>query len=158
MLFFLFFEHAPVALWIEDFSEVKKYVEKGVKESDLEIKSFISNNNVIHKISSLVKRKEFNAKAVKLYKAKDKLHLLENISNVFTEKSFIDFSVLVIDILSGEKESSIETVNKTLEGEEFDVLIKFSVDSENFENVVVSAENITERNISDKKLDTTKNL
>ncbi|MFK5958886.1 MAG: PAS domain S-box protein [Lutibacter sp.] len=157
--YFTFFEHAPIALWIEDFSEVKKYVENGVKESNLDIESFIRNNNkVIHKISSLMKIKEFNATAVKLYKAKDKLHLLENISRIFTEKSFIDFSQLVIDILLGKKESSIETVNKTLDGKEFNVLIKFSIDFENFENVIVSAENVTDKINSGKKLNTTKNL
>jgi len=157
--YFAFFEHAPIALWIEDFSEVKKYVENGVKESNLDVESFINNNKeVIHKISSLVKVKEFNATAVKLYKAKDKLHLLENLSNLFTEKSYVDFSQLIIDILLGKKESSIETVNKTLDGTEFDVLIKFKVESENYENVIVSAENVTDRILSGKKLDTTKNL
>ena len=159
--YFAFFEHAPIALWIEDFSEVKKYVERGVKESNLDIESFITDKEVAYKISSLVKIKEFNATAVKLYKAENKLHLLENITNLFTEKSFMDFSKLMIDILSGKKESSIETINKNLDGEEFDVLIKFSADpenNENLENVIVSAENITERNISGKKLDATKNL
>ncbi|WP_372794315.1 PAS domain S-box protein [Lutibacter sp.] len=159
--YFCFFENAPIALWIEDFSEVKSYVEKEILKNNLDIKSFITGNHeVIHKLSSLVKIKEVNATAVKLYKAKDKLHLLNNVSNVFTEKSFVGFSQLVTDILTGKKESSIITVNKNLEGEEFDVLLKFSVESKNksLENVIVSAENVTDKIISNRKLDTTKNL
>jgi len=159
--YFYFFENAPIALWIEDFSEVKNYVEKQNLKNNSEIKSFISSNpEVVQKLSSLVKIKEVNVTAVNLYKAKDKSHLIKNITNVFTEKSFEGFSKLVIDILTGKKEAAIETVNKTLEGEEFDVLIKFSVEAENntLENVIVSAENITDRIISNKKLDTTKNL
>ncbi len=79
---------------------------------------------------------------------------------MFTEKSFVGFSQLVTDILTGKKESSIITVNKNLDGEEFDVLLKFNVESENkrLENVIVSAENVTDRIISNRKLDTTKNL
>ncbi len=159
--YFNFFENAPIALLIEDFSDVKNYVEKGNLKNNSEIKSFISGNTeVVQKLSSLVKIKEVNATAVKLYKAKDKSHLIKNVTNVFTEKSFQGFSQLVTAILTGKKEASIITVNKTLEGEEFDVLIKFSVETENntLENVIVSAENVTDRIISNKKLDTTKNL
>ena len=159
--YFYFFENAPIALWIEDFSEVKSYVEKEILKNNLDIKSFIAGNHeVIQKLSSLVKIKEVNATAVKLYKAKDKSHLLKNVTNVFTEKSFEGFSQLVTDILTGKKESSIITVNKNLEGEEFDVLLKFSVESENntLENVIVSAENVTDRINSNRKLDTTKNI
>lgn len=160
--YFTFFEYAPIALWIEDFSEVKNYVEKEISENNLDIKSFITDNSkVIEKLSSLVKIKEVNATAVKLYKAKDKLDLIENVSKVFTEKSFVGFSQLVIDILMGKKEASVETVNKTLDGEEFNVLIKFSVESGNnkaLENVIVSVENVSDRIEFNKKLDTTKNL
>ncbi|PCH49360.1 MAG: hypothetical protein COC22_06685 [Flavobacteriaceae bacterium] len=159
--YFNFFENAPVALCIEDFSEVKNYVEKEILKNNLDIKSFISGNpEVVQKLSSLVKIKEVNATAVKLYKAKDKSHLIKNVTNVFTEKSFLGFSQLVTAILTGEKEFSIITINKTLEGEKFDVLIKFSVEAENntLENVIISAENITDTINSNKKLGTTKNL
>ena len=154
--YFRFFEYAPIALWIEDFSEVKNYVEKGIKESNLDIKSFVENNNtLIQKLTSLVKIKEVNATAVKLYKAKDKIQLLENIAKVFTEESLAGFSQLVIDILIGEKESSVETAHRTLEGEEINVLVKFSVEDgseQTLENVIVSIENITDRINTRKEL------
>jgi len=154
--YFSFFEHAPIALWIEDFSEAKKYMDSLIKKHNTNIKSYIKNNpDVIPKLTSLVSIKDVNANAVKLYKAKNKTDLYENLNKVFTKKSNEGFSKLIVDILVGIKETEIESVNKTLDGEEFDILIKFNVVDGNentLENVIVSVENITERVLARKEL------
>ena len=86
--YFNFFEHAPIALWIEDFSEAKKYMDSLIKKHNTNIKSYIKNNpDVIPKLTSLVSIKDVNANAVKLYKAKNKTDLYENLNKVFTKKS-----------------------------------------------------------------------
>ena len=154
--YFTFFEHAPIALWIEDFSEAKKYMDSLVKKYNTDLKTYINNNpTIIPKLASLVAIKDVNATAVKLYKAKNKEELYENLNKVFTKKSNEGFSKLVVDILLGTKETEIESVNKTLVGEEFDILIKFNVVDGNentLENVIVSVENITERVRTRKEL------
>lgn len=147
--YFNFFENAPISLWIEDFSEAKKQVDALVKESNTDIKTYITNNpTIIHKLNSLIIIKEVNTTSVKLFKASSKENLLENLSKVFTKKSNEVFLKLIVDILLGEKESEIETIIKTLDGEEIDVLIKFKVFDINkgfLENVIVAIEDITER-------------
>ena len=74
-----------------------------------------------------VKIKDINSKTVELYKAKSKKDLLENLNKVFTEKSHEGFSNLLINVLKGQTEVEIESVNRTLEGKEFNVLIKLKV-------------------------------
>ena len=115
--YFSFFEYSPIALVIEDFSEAKKFIDSIVLKDGVDIKTYIENNPFItSKIISLAKVKEVNAKALQLYNAKTKKHLIDNIKNVYPKKSGKEYRKLIIDILSGVKETEIETVNKTLDG------------------------------------------
>lgn len=147
--YFTFFEHSPISLWIEDFSKAKRYVDSLIEGRETDIKTYLHDNpQIIPKIASLVTVKNVNATTLQLYKANSKEQLLKNLSLVFTEKSNEGFSKLIVDVLLGKKESSFETVNKTLEGDEFDVLIKFNVvegSEDTLENVIVSIENFSER-------------
>lgn len=143
-----FFEQTPVALWVEDFSKAKLYIEKVALENNTDIKSFVSENpKIIKKLIDLIEIKDINDAALKLYKANSKQELLQNLKLVFTKKSYKGFSKLVTDILLGETATEIETINKTLNGEEFYALVKYKV-SEGSEislkNVIVSIENITD--------------
>ncbi|WP_111707293.1 PAS domain S-box protein [Lutibacter citreus] len=147
--YFTFFENAPVSLWIEDFSKAKLYIDSLIKDCKTDIKTYINNNpQVISKIVSLVSINEVNKITLKLYKAESKEQLLDNLNIVFTEKSNEGFSKLLVDILLGKKETTIETVNKTLKGDEFNVLVNFKVadgSEETLDKVIVSVEDVTER-------------
>ncbi|UMB53164.1 PAS domain S-box protein [Lutibacter sp. A64] len=152
--YFSFFEYSPIALVIEDFSEAKEFIKSIVLENNVDIKTYIENNPmVISKILSLTKVKEVNAKAVQLYKAKNKRDLIDNIRNVYPEKSGKEYRKLITDILTGVKETEIETVNKTLDGKEFNALIKFNLvenANEEADNLILSIENIT-KNVADQR-------
>ncbi|SDW21173.1 PAS domain S-box-containing protein [Lutibacter oricola] len=154
--YFNLFNHAPISLWLEDFSEAKNYLDKKVKEQNTTITNYLdSNPEVIPKLASLVTVKDVNETTLKIYKAKTKNELLQNLNKVFTKNSSEGFSTLLVELLKGKSKVEISTVNKTLEGEEFDVLIKFNaVDREknNLSNVIVSIENITERLKAEKIL------
>jgi len=147
--YFTFFEDAPIAIWIEDFSEAKKEVAKKVAEKNTKIIDYLLENpDYIFELASYVKIKDINSKTVELYKAKSKKDLLENLNKVFTEKSHEGFSNLLINVLKGQTEVEIESVNRTLEGKEFNVLIKLKVaiGSElTLKNIIVSIEDITEK-------------
>ncbi|MFD1293087.1 PAS domain S-box protein [Lutibacter holmesii] len=147
--YFGFFEYAPIALYIEDFSEVKIFIDKKAKEANLDVENFLlKNKSIVDRLHEKVIIKAVNATAVKLYKAKDKRDLLANLDKVFTVDSSKGFSKLVRDILTGKKETVVETVNKTLEGDVLNIIIKYRVElgsEETLKNVIVSIEDITER-------------
>ena len=146
--YFTFFEQAPVALWVEDFSKAKLYIEKVAKENNNDIKSFLATNpKLVKNLIDLIEIKDINDAALKLYKANSKQELLQNLKLVFAKKSYKGFSKLITAILLGENMTEIETVNKTLHGEEFDALVKYKVSAgseKTLENVIVSIENITD--------------
>ncbi len=147
--YFTFFENAPIALMVEDFSKLKIYIEKVAKEHKTDVKSYITANpEVISKLASLIKIKEVNATALALFKAKTKQELLKDLDRTFTAKSTEAFKNLIVDLLTGKNETEAETVNKTLDGEILDISIKFKVidgSEKTFENIIVSIEDITER-------------
>ena len=147
--YFTFFEDAPIAIWVEDFSEAKNEVSKIIAKKNTTINNLITENpEIIVELVSLVKVKDVNSKAVELYKAKNKKDLLGNLNKVFTEKSNEGFSNLLINILKGQTEGEIESINKTLDGKEFNILIKLKVAKGSeltLENIIVSIEDITER-------------
>jgi PAS domain S-box-containing protein len=145
--YFTFFENAPISLWIEDFSKVKKHIDALVKENNTDIKTYITGNpEILTKLTSLVTVKDVNDAAVKLYKAKNKKDLLDNLPKVYTENSNAGFTKLLVDILLGKKEAEIESVNKTLDGHKINTLVKFKVidgSEDTLDNVIVSVEDIT---------------
>src|SRR5210317_1113431 len=154
-IYFDFFQYSPNPLWIEDFSKAKKYIDKLVLEQKTSIKSLLNSNpELLTKLSTMVVVKDVNEAALLLYKAKSKSDLLGNLGKIFTEKSHEGFLFLIKAIFSGKKEAKVDTINKTLEGEEFDISLKFKVaeQDESFENVIISSENISELVSSKKKL------
>ncbi|MDO9037874.1 MAG: PAS domain S-box protein [Lutibacter sp.] len=147
-MYLTFFEQAPVALWVEDFSKAKLFLDKIAKENNTDIKSYIAlNPKFIKQLIDLIEIKDINDAALKLYKANTKQELLQSLKLVFAKKSYKGFSKLVVAILLGETVTKIETINKTLQGEEFDALVKYKVSAGSelsLENVIVSIENITD--------------
>ncbi|MCF6182264.1 PAS domain S-box protein [Lutibacter sp.] len=151
-----FFEHIPIAVFLEDFSLVKQYILTEAEVQKTDIKTYLLNTpEAIHKINSFEIIKEVNSAAVKLYKAKNKEDLLSNLEKMFTKDSHIGFTKLVLDLLMGKTNSKIETINKTFDGNEIDILINYKVQEgfeETLENVIITVENITERVQARKKL------
>ncbi|WP_372745034.1 PAS domain S-box protein [Lutibacter sp.] len=147
--YFSFFEYAPIALFIEDFSQAKLLIEKKLKEYNTDLSTLLTKHpSIVEELASLVQIKDVNSAAVSLYKANSKKDLFENLNKVFTEKSNAGFTRLIKDILLGKTEVELESVNKTLEGKEFDILIKYKVAEESLtslENIIISVEDITEK-------------
>ena len=160
--YFTFFENAPISLWIEDFSEVKKHIDALVKESNTDIKTYITDNpEILTKLTSLVTVKDVNNAAVKLYRAKSKKDLLDNLPKVFTENSNAGFTKLLVDILLGKKEAETESINRTLDGHQINTLVKFNVidgSEDTLETVIVSVENITDKKEAENKIKAAYNI
>ena len=144
--YFSYFNNIPLALWVEDFSFAKKRIEEKAKEFHTDISTYIAENPTeAIELAKMVVIKDVNQTAVALYKAKNKEDLLKNLDKVFTEKSYEKFAFLLIQIICGKKEVQIEAVNKTFEGDEFDISLKFTVIDPSLENVIIAIEDISER-------------
>ena len=144
--YFTYFNNAPLALWIEDLSSAKSYLEIKAKEHNTDAKTYlIQNPDLANELAKMVVVKDVNQTAVDLYKAKSKEDLFQNLDKIFVESSYDGFATLLIDVFLGNKDSQIETVNKTLEGNEFQILLKFTITDPSLEHVIIAIEDISER-------------
>lgn len=154
--YLVLFEESPVALWEEDFSEVKKYITKNCKDLT-KLDSFLSENpEHIYTILSLVNVVNVNNACIDLYKANSKDELLNNLSKVFSIDSINVFKNLLLNLFNNKFELETETLNTTLKGESIYIKLKYKVVpgfEKSFEKVLVSIIDITkEKLIKDKLL------
>ena len=150
------FENSPIPLWEEDFSEVKKYIE-ALKEKGIEDlkKYFIENNNEVKKCSTMVKIVRFNKAVLDLHDAKTEVILLEGLTSIFTEKSYIAFSKQLFTIIDKKNECEINSIVKTLNGVEKNVSVKWQVvlgHETTLNKVYISTVDITKLKQAEKKM------
>lgn len=150
------FDNSLMPLWEEDFSGVKKYL----IELDLMNKSpeyvysfFNENPDEFYKCISLVKIIDVNYECLKLHKVKDKVTLMENLTQLIDFGSFDEVKKQLVAISQNAKQFSIDSRIKNMLGEYRDINLRWSVIQgyeESYERVILSTEDITERKASEK--------
>jgi PAS domain S-box-containing protein len=143
------FEDSPISLWEEDFSEIKRYIDKlkrtGVKNFK---KYFESHPKEITKCAAMVRVLDINQPTLKLFKAKSKEEIRRGLNKTFLKESYEAFRNEMIAIAEGKKVFETEAVTQTLKGVQNNVLIRWTVApgyEKTFSKVLVSIIDITER-------------
>lgn len=150
------FANSPTPLWEEDFSAVRDYIDelKNSGVDDLE-QYFIEHPEKIKACAELVKIHDFNNAVLHLHKASSKEKLLEGLSNVFMEESYLDFYKELKAIMRGETECKFESVVKALTGERVPVNVHWLVVpgyEASLKKVYVSTLDISEVKLAQKQL------
>ena len=96
------FESAPISIWEEDFSEVKKYLDglKNTGVKDLE-KFFDDHPAEIVKCSSIVKILDVNQNTLNLFEATGKKQFVKGLDHVFTVDSLSTFKKEILHLYGG---------------------------------------------------------
>ena len=122
------FENAPAALWVEDLSDVKHYLnhlrEMGV--DDLET-HFRAHPGVVAECAARVKILDVNQQALELYQAPDKPSLMAGLSRIVTPQSLEALSKDLVVIDAGGKRSTADIENLTLAGEKRQLVMQWFV-------------------------------
>jgi len=155
-VFHIIFDEAPISLWIEDFSEVKKFVDQlkasGVDNLGAYCKS---HPEVVYECIKKAKVIDVNKATLNLYKARNKKALLEEIGKTFTEESFEAFREELLTLTEGKTSVSSETVTKTLTGELVNIIIRIAIVpgyEGTWDHLLVSITDISERKQAEQKL------
>lgn len=143
------FEYAPISIWEEDFSEVKKHIEKLKKKGVSDFRSYFNDHpsEILH-ISGLIKVININQETLKMFGVKTKAEIPLNLPKYFTEKSLPIFTEEILSFINGENtfESAIPIVS--LEGDPIILDIKASILTgyeHTWEKVLVSFINVTDQ-------------
>ncbi|MBM3253716.1 MAG: sensor domain-containing diguanylate cyclase, partial [Candidatus Omnitrophica bacterium] len=122
------FDDSPIPLWIEDFSEVKKYLDDLHREGIGDLKTYFENRpEVISYCANLVKVVDVNRATLDLYNAKSKKEFKDNLNRIFCRESYGVFKEELIALAEGKTVFESETINQTLTGEKINLSFKWFV-------------------------------
>ncbi len=124
------FNGSDISLTEEDVGPVREELlrlrEEGITGNRLKT-YLITNPGRTEKLASSIKILDVNEWTLKLFGASSKEEMIENYYRTFTDESLDIFIDFVLALAAGEKDIRRETVLRTIEGREFQGLIKISL-------------------------------
>lgn len=150
------FEEAPISLWEEDASDLKRYLDTLKKQGVEDFKSFfVDNPKELAYCQGLVRVTDVNKYTLSLYRAENKEELLGNLEKVMAPESLDVFRDLLVAFAEGRTSFETETMNRTLDGEKIDIQLRISIApgyEETFSRILVSVTDITLKKAADRTI------
>lgn len=147
--FELMFNSAPISLWLEDYSALKKLFERwraeGVSDLASHLRKFPA---LMAQCSVCLKVLRVNAQTLSVFGAKDQQDLVSRLGEVFRDDTFEQMLVELVHLWSGTLQFSNQSVNYALDGRRMDIQIHVRVlegHESTWDRVMVSLEDITEK-------------
>ncbi|MGH6760263.1 MAG: diguanylate cyclase domain-containing protein [Phyllobacterium sp.] len=154
------FELAPISLWLEDFSEVRRLFESWRRSGVTDLKTYLQEDMERLKLcSGLIRVLKVNRKTLSLFGATDLDHLVANLGSVFRDDMLQTHINELTQLWNGMTEFSSNTVNYTLTGQRLDIQLRGIVlpgYEETWERVLISIEDVTEREDARRRHDENK--
>ncbi|GAB4526412.1 MAG: hypothetical protein Fur0018_11670 [Anaerolineales bacterium] len=143
------FENSPVALWVEDFSAVRRYIDGLRAQGIQDFRAyFLAHPEAVAACVSLVRLVDINQATVDLYAAPNKATLLRDLAQTFTQESLDVFRDELVALCNGATSHHAEAITRRLDGEKIYHTVEFNLgpDSEQtWEYVIVSMSDLTAR-------------
>lgn len=117
-----FFELSPIAMWLEDYSDIKKQFDIWREQGVQDLFSFLQEDESrILDCARKIKLLKVNSKTLELYQAKDFEHLCQNLHLVFKGDMTKSHIKELVALWNGETHFSNSAVNYTLTGDRLDI-------------------------------------
>lgn len=149
-----FFENAPIGIWVEDFSAVKLIIDEW-KANNIDIRQYLGNHpDEVKNLASLVRIIDLNQTSIDMLGETSKESFKENLATYLNEESFVSFKEEMIILAEGSTSFSSEIPMMTPSGLRFLNLILAIQPGheENWERVLVSFVDITQRRMAEEKI------
>ena len=120
-----FFELSPIAMWLEDYSDIKKQFDIWREQGVQDLFSFLQEDESrILDCARKIKLLKVNSKTLELYQAEDFEHLCQNLHLVFKGDMTKSHIKELVALWNGETHFSNTAVNYTLTGDRLDIQLK----------------------------------
>lgn len=143
------FNLAPIAMWLEDFSGVKRQLQTWKDEGVNDIRAFL--NADLSRVAACAGKIQIiavNPKTLELFGAEDKDHLVASLGQIFRGEMLESHINELSALFEGKTEFSGPAVNYTIGGERLDIQLRGVVmpGYENtLERILLTTEDVTER-------------
>jgi diguanylate cyclase (GGDEF)-like protein/PAS domain S-box-containing protein len=143
------FEHSPISLWEEDFSQAKRTIDalKALGVTDFR-RYFSEHPELVADCLAMVKVLDINQATLSLFHARSKEDLLTNLGEIVVGDKYVMFTEELIAIAEGKTQFEGDDLNRTVTGEILDIHLHWSVapgHEDSLSKVFVSIEDITAR-------------
>jgi PAS domain S-box-containing protein len=150
------FENVPIAIFEEDFTAVKEYIDDLRAQGVTDFRAYFEDNaDAVARCVEMVKIVDVNRAAMKLYRAESKDELLAGLAQIFGEQRYEVFVEELITLAEGGSSFESEAITQTLRGDENHVYLTLSIapgHEQTWSRVLLSLSDITERKRLDAEL------
>jgi diguanylate cyclase (GGDEF)-like protein len=150
------FDLAPVSLWLEDYSELKRLFNRWRRDGVTDVRAFLrADRRRVADCSRCIRVMRVNRRTLELYRANDVDHLVANLEHVFRDSMFDQHVEEMAQLWDGQTRLSSQTVNYSIDGERLDILFNAQVlpgAEDDWSRVLISIEDVSARVKSQHKL------
>lgn len=143
------FDLAPVALWLEDYSEVKALLDVWRRAGVTSLRDHLTGRpELVKECARRIKVLRVNRKTLNLFVAQDRDHLVSNLDRVFRDDMLTTHIEELVQLWEGKTEFSSNAVNYSLTGERLDIQLKATIMpgyEASWERVLLATEDVTDR-------------
>jgi hypothetical protein len=143
------FDLAPISLWLEDYSGLRKQFDTWRSEGITDLKAFLTEDTSRLRIcTSHIRVLAVNRKTLSLFEANDIDHLVANLERVFREDMLEPHIDEMVQLWNGSDTFYSNTINYSLEGRRIDIQLKGRIlpgHEHSWDRVLLSIEDVTTR-------------
>ncbi|MCA1327110.1 sensor domain-containing diguanylate cyclase [Herbaspirillum sp. alder98] len=155
------FDLAPVSLWKEDYSGMKRLFDQWRAEGISDLGAWLREDpSRAKQCAHQIKVVAVNRRTLELYEATDREHLVANLDQVFRDDMIDTFIDELVQLWQGGLNFSSYTVNYTLGGRRIDIQLSGRImpgSEQSWDYILLAIENVTERETARKKLSRSEN-
>ena len=149
------FSDSPVALRMEDYSEIKKWIDKNIIQGQSLASYFNKRPQEMRRVAALARIVDLNESTLFLFGAKDKEELQNMLDGLLSEESRSEALNIMDALLEGETIIEKEFVYKRLDGRKIYTITKLSLMpgyEKDWGRILFSNMDITERKLAEDRL------
>src|SRR6266542_4057143 len=122
------FEYAPISLWEEDYSELKRYLDQLRASGVTDLGAHLAQHpEIVTDSMARIRVMKVNRKTLQMFHAASQDELLANLDRVFRDEMRKHFYDELLAIWRGEPEFACDGVNYTLDGEVIEIRLHWAV-------------------------------
>ena len=142
------FDLTPMAMWIQDFSAVKKIFQQWTNDGVEDLEHYLMQDpERLQPCLAVIKTIQVNPSTLELYEAEDLNEILLSFARLHYEKISIEKVKFFVALWKNNSQCVCPSINFTCKGKQIDILLKASVMpgyEESWERLLLTTENVSD--------------